>query len=90
MEIADPRVDPKLVPVGSVPRVFNGPDNEYRDLPSVRTPNGYVITRWNLTDEERARVAAGDDVFVTLVSSNGKINPLFVTIGPVDWTQTPA
>lgn len=87
-EIVDPRVDPRLVPDGSQARVINGPQDEYRDLPSIRTPNGYVITRWALTDDERAAILRGEDVFVTLLSF-GQINPLFVTIGPVDWNVNP-
>lgn len=89
MEICDPRVDLSLVPEGSRATVINGPDNEYRDLPSVRTPNGYVITRWTLSDVERAAIVRGEDIFVTLLS-DGAINPLFVTIGPVDWTVDPS
>lgn len=88
MEICDPRVDPRLVPVGSRAVVIAEHQAEYRDLPSVRTPNGYVITRWSLSDAERAAVLRGEDVFVTLLS-HGAINPLFVTIGPVDWTVEP-
>lgn len=84
MEIADPRIDPRLVPPGSRAVVIAEDQTEYRDLPSVRTPLGQVITRWSLSDAERAAVAAGEDVFVTILS-HGPINPLFVTIGPVDW-----
>ncbi len=87
MEIVDPRVHPSLVPAGSRAQVINGPDNEYRDLPSIRTPNGYVITRWSLTDAERAAVAGGEDIFITLLSG-GVINPLFATVGPVNWNTT--
>lgn len=86
MEIADPRIDPRLVPDGSRAVVIAEHQDEYRDLPSVRTPNGYVITRWTLSDEERAAIVRGEDVFVTLLSF-GTINPMFVTIGPVDWTR---
>jgi hypothetical protein len=56
MEIADPRVDPSLVPEGSRAVVIAEHQTEYRDLPSIRTPDGQVITRWTLTDEERLRV----------------------------------
>lgn len=85
MEIVDPRVDPALVPNGSKPLVINGPrGDEYRDLPSICTPNGYVITRWTFTDEERLAILAGEDVYVTLLSG-GAINPLFLTVGVVDW-----
>lgn len=87
MEIVDPRVDPKLVPEGSKAVVIAEHQTEYRDLPSVRTPNGYVITRWSLTEDERRRVLEGEDLYVTLLS-HGSINPLFCTIGPVDWTRS--
>lgn len=94
MEIVDPRIDPALVPAGSRAIVIAEHQDEYRDLPSVRTPavivDGrmvtppQVITRWTLSDDERAAVLRGADVFVTILS-DGAINPLFVTIGPVDW-----
>jgi len=94
VEIVDPRIDPALVPDGSRAVVIAEHQDEYRDLPSVRTPaivrDGrvvtppQVITRWTLSDEERAAVLRGADVFVTILS-DGAINPLFVTIGPVNW-----
>lgn len=85
MDVVDPRVDPALVPAGSRPTVIAEHQHEYRALPSIRTPNGLVITRWTLTDKERAAVALGEDVYITLLSP-GPINPLFATVGPVDWT----
>jgi hypothetical protein len=85
MEIVDPRVPPSLVPDGSQAQVINGPrGDEYRDLPSIQTPDGQIITRWALSDAERAAIVRGDDVYVTLIS-DGTINPFFVTVGPVNW-----
>jgi dihydrofolate reductase len=86
MEIADPRVDPSLVPEGSRAVVIAEHQTEYRDLPSIRTPDGQVITRWTLSDEERLRVLGGEDIYITLLS-HGAINPLFATVGPVNWRQ---
>jgi hypothetical protein len=88
MEIVDPRVDPALVPEGSRAIVIAEHQDEYRDLPSIRTPNGYVITRWALNDAERAAIVRGEDVYITLLS-HGPINPLFATVGPCDWRQNP-
>jgi hypothetical protein len=66
--------------------VINGPrGDEYQDLPAIRTPDGQVITRWSLSEEERAAIVRGEDIYVTLLSG-GAINPFFVTVGPVDWT----
>lgn len=84
MEIADPRVDPTLLPEGSRARVINGPHREYRDLPSVVTPQGRVITRWTPTEAERAQILAGEDIYVTILAG-GPINPFYVTVGPVNW-----
>jgi dihydrofolate reductase len=84
MEIVDPRVHPSLVPAGSKAVVIAEKQDEYRDLPSVRTPDGQVITRWSLSNEERAAIVRGEDIYVTILS-HGSINPLFVTVGPVNW-----
>lgn len=97
MDIVDPRVDPVLVPAGSRAVVIAEHQEEYRDLPSIRTPPVFVddhlvqppqvITRWSLSPEERAAILRGEDIYVTLLSG-GEINPFFVTVGPVDWTRT--
>lgn len=84
MDIVDPRVDPSLVPPGSRAIIVAKDQPQYRDLPSVRTPLGHVITRWTLTDEERRRIAEGEDIFVTLLAF-GAINPFYVTVGAVNW-----
>jgi hypothetical protein len=86
MDIVDPRVPLSLVPEGSRAVVIAEHQEEYRDLPSIRTPDGQVITRWTLTDAERAAVLRGEDIFVTLLS-DGPINPMFVTVGPVNWRE---
>lgn len=98
MDIVDPRVDPSLVPEGSRAVVIAEHQEEYLDLPSIRTPAvydeegrmtnpGYVITRWALTPEERKAILLGEDIYITLVSG-GAINPLFATVGPVNWRGT--
>lgn len=96
MEPVDPRIDPALVPKGSKATVIAEHQDEFKDLPSVRTPPftddagrvicpGYVVTRWTLSDAERTAILRGEDVYITIISG-GSINPLFATVGPVDWT----
>lgn len=85
MEVVEPMIDPKTVPPGSRPVLIAGQQAEYQPLPTVRTPDGQVITRWKPSPEERRRIAEGEDIYVTLLS-HGPINPLIVTVGPVDWT----
>lgn len=85
MEIVDPRVNPALVPDGSKAVVIAEHQSKYENLPSIRTPGGQVITRWSPSDDERKAILRGEDIYVTILS-RGAINPLFVTVGPVDWT----
>ena len=88
MEIVDPRVDPRLMPEGSRPHIYNGPHgNEYRDLPSIRTPAGAVISRWTLTDAERRAIADGEDLFLTVLTFNQRLQPVGLSVGPCDWTE---
>jgi hypothetical protein len=96
MDIVDPRVDPALVPDGSKAVVIAEHQDEYRDLPSVRTPAVFidglmvtppqVITRWSLSLEERAAIVRGEDIYITILS-HGAINPLFATVGPLNWRE---
>lgn len=95
MKPTDPRINPAHVPPGSRAIVIAEHQAEFIDLPAVRTltvvdDHGkvlvppYVITRWELTDDERAALVRGEDVYITLISS-GAIHPMFVTVGPTDW-----
>ena len=84
MEPVDPRIDPRLVPEGSRALVIAEHQDEYKDLPSVRTPDGKVITRWSLTNDERAAILRGEDVFLT-IWSYGAINPVLLSVGVLDW-----
>ena len=90
----DPRVPPEYLPEGSRARVIAEHQDEYLDLPAIITPRGVVISRWSFTPDERARIAAGEDVFVTLWAGNRQtptgpqtvINPMHVGVGFSDWT----
>ena len=88
MNSTDPRVPPSLVPEGSRALVIPEHQDEYQDLPAILTPNGQIITRWSLSLEERAAIVRGEDIYVTVLSKT-LINPFYVTVGPVDWTQAP-
>lgn len=84
MEPVDPRIDPATVPAGSRAIVVAEHQAEYVALPSIRTPDGKVITRWSLTEAERAAVLRGEDVFLTIWSF-GAIDPVWLSVGPADW-----
>ena len=88
MEPIDPRVDQRLLPDDSFIVVIAEHQAQYKNLPSVRTPKGQVITRWSLTQAERNRIHDGEDVYITIMA-DGAINPLFATVGVVNWRGDP-
>lgn len=85
MEPSDPRVDPSLVPEGSRPVIMGKDQPEYLPLPAIKTPDGKVITRWKPSAEDLRKLAAGEDVFVTLWTFGQPMNPIHVAIGPSNW-----
>lgn len=89
MEAADPRVHPSLLPKGSVATVYAETQPEYTPLPTVRTPGGTVLTRWTLTDAERAAIVRGEDIYVMVRTFNAPLQPLLVSVGPIDLSSVP-
>lgn len=86
MDIIDPCVDPSLMPEGSLPRILNTKDNDCLDLPAIITPKRAVITRWRLTPDERQRLLAGEDIYLTIWGL--PIRPVHLAVGVCDWRQT--
>jgi hypothetical protein len=90
MKIIDPRIHPDLLPEGGMAKIVNSKDSVYLDLPSVIVPNPAIpstfmlISRWEPTDEERRKILAGEDVYVT-ITTTGPINPFLVSTGPLNW-----
>jgi hypothetical protein len=90
MEAVDPRVPLALLPDNCQADVINGPrGDEYKDLPAVCTPEGAMITRWTFTAAERARIAAGEDLYLTVwtvkLGDQRIVMPMFATVGVVNW-----
>jgi hypothetical protein len=49
-----------------------------------------LLTRWTFTPEERAAVAAGEDVYVQQLNFGTPMTPLIVRCGPGDFMQPAA
>ena len=89
MQPTDPRIDPSLVPAGSRAVIMAEQQQDtYQPLPSIKTPQGCVITRWALSDVERRAIFDGADVFVAIHTFNAPQQPIQVMIGrsnTIDW-----
>ena len=88
MEPVDPRVSQTLLPQGSTALVFAESQKDlYVPVPAIRTPDGKVVTRWALSDADRRALILGADVYVTTLTFQFPLQPLMVSVGPLDLTK---
>ena len=65
-------------------RVVYGADQpEYLPLPTCQLVGDEtrVISKWELTAEERAKVAAGEPVFIEILTFGKPLQPILPTVG---------
>jgi hypothetical protein len=48
-----------------------------------------LLSRWTFTDEERARIAAGEDVFLGVITFGRPMQPVSLQVGPEGWAAPP-
>ena len=49
-----------------------------------------IMTRWKLSDEEKAKVAAGEDIYLSLLTFGEPMQPIKLEIGRPEWaTEDP-
>lgn len=41
-----------------------------------------LLSRWRLSDEDRERIAAGEDVYLLVVTGGAPMQPVAVQVGP--------
>lgn len=63
---------------------------QYLPLPTLRSEDGRVVSRWTLTDEEREKVAAGADIYLTLHTFNNPLQPILLTVDGAPVEPMPA
>ena len=64
--------------------VFGSLQPQYIPLPALRSPDGRVMSRWELTPEEREMIANGADVLVTIHTFNQPYPPTTLEVASVD------
>ena len=62
------------------PVVYAKDQPEYIPLPARKTDDGSVITEWTLTEEERDRIARGENIRLTLLTFNQPLQPIRLEI----------
>ncbi len=66
-------------------RTYAENQREYIPLPTVVLfgPEGRVISRFTFTPEERAAIAAGEDLYLSHLTFGGALQPILPTVGIV-------
>lgn len=81
---------PKKFPEANI--TFAKDQPEYQPLPAFRneSPQGEVITCWNLSFKERMRVLVKGEIWLSLLSFNKPLTPSFMTTKKEDVLIVPS
>lgn len=60
-----------------------GTEDRVSPLPAFVSPGGEVLTRWRLTEEEKARVLATGDVWLSIMTFGHPLQPSYVSGFPL-------
>jgi hypothetical protein len=64
---------------------YGAGQRHYLPLPAAKFPeNGQVVTRWQLSDEERAAIAAGGDVWLSILTFDRPLQPVRLGVRGAD------
>jgi hypothetical protein len=66
----------------AVETVYAKDQPEYQPLPSLRLPDGKVLTRWKASWQERLRILFTGNVYLTMLTFNKKLQPVMVDTKP--------
>lgn len=62
---------------------------EYLPLPTLRTDDGAVLSRWELTDEEIQRIIETRSIYLTLLTFNQPLQPIMLGVEPPEEFTAP-
>jgi hypothetical protein len=46
-----------------------------------------LLTRWTFTEEERRRIAEGEDLYLGVLTFGQPMQPVMIQVGPEGWTK---
>lgn len=75
--------------------VYAADQPEYQPLPAFKCVNGKILTRWELTDEEKRLIAEQGYIYLAVNTFNEPLQPVFLSATPpdsidyVDWNAVP-
>lgn len=64
--------------------VYAANQPEYYPLPTIRFPEGLVVSKWEPTMEERFVIANGGNIYLGLMTFNNPLQPVLLGTLPED------
>lgn len=68
--------------------VYAAEQPEYQPLPAFKCLNGKILTRWEMSDQERKLVAEQGYVYLAVDTFNAPLQPVYVSARPPDVIET--
>lgn len=75
--------------------VYAADQPQYQPLPAFKCVNGKILTRWEMTDEEKRLVAEQGYIYLAVSTFNQPLQPVYLSATPpdaidyVDWEDVP-
>jgi len=75
--------------------VYAADQPEYQPLPAFKCVNGKILTRWELTEEEKRLITEQGYVYLAVNTFNQPLQPVYLSATPpdsidyVDWNEVP-
>jgi hypothetical protein len=73
-----------VLPDGTKHTVYAKDQPEYLPLPVLKTPDGRVISQWELTEAEKIHLANGGKITLVSHTFNQPLQPIILTVGGLD------
>lgn len=61
---------------------------DYSPLVGAVYANDVILTRWRMDDADRAKVAAGEDLYIALMTFGFPMQPMSVQVGDTGWASS--
>lgn len=62
--------------------IYGADQPEYKPLPALLTSDGFSVVCFQATEEERKKIAETGEIWISLFTGGGAIQPIYVTTNP--------
>lgn len=80
-----------VIPVANHPEVIYAKEQpEYEPLPTVKRPDGTILTRWEMSEDEKRQVAEQGFIYLMVMTFNQPLQPVLISADVPEQFRTAA